>query len=132
MSQPIMRLFATVVLLFAVLVVWTSRWSVLDAKDLRDNALNKRPLLAQLHVKRGAIKAGDGSVLARSVRGRTARRRAYPAGSLFGHPVGHAIIALSSCPGSSAIATTSCPGQATSSARSPTSCRESAGRATRS
>jgi penicillin-binding protein A len=94
-SQPIMRLFATIVLLFAILVVWTSKWSVLDAKDLRDNALNKRPLLAQLHIKRGAIKAGDGAVLARSVRGPGGTfRRTYPTGSLFGHPVGYANLAL--------------------------------------
>jgi peptidoglycan glycosyltransferase len=99
-SAPIMRLFATIVLLFAILVVWTSRWSVLDAKDLRDNALNKRPLLAQLHVKRGAIKAGDGSVLARSVRGPGGTfKRSYPAGSLFGHPVGYAIVALNQLAG---------------------------------
>jgi peptidoglycan glycosyltransferase len=90
-----MRLFGTIVLLFAILVFWTSRWSILDAKDLRDNALNKRPLFAQLHVKRGAIKAGDGAVLARSVRGpRGTYRRTYPTGSLFGHPVGYANIAL--------------------------------------
>jgi len=100
MSQPIMRLFATIVLLFAILVVWTSRWSVFDAKALRDNALNKRPLLAQLHVKRGAIKAADGTVLARSVRGPGGTyRRAYPAGSLFGHPVGYAIVALNQLAG---------------------------------
>ena len=100
MSAPIMRLFATIVLLFAILVVWTSRWSVLDAKDLRDNALNKRPLLAQLHVKRGAIKAGDGSVLARSVRGPGGTYgRTYPTGSLFGHPVGYAIVALNQLAG---------------------------------
>jgi peptidoglycan glycosyltransferase len=100
MSGPIMRLFATIVLLFAILVIWTSRWSVLDAKDLRDNALNKRPLLAQLHVKRGAIKAGDGSVLARSVRGPGGTyRRAYPAAALFGHPVGYAIVALNQLAG---------------------------------
>ncbi|MBS1869798.1 MAG: penicillin-binding protein 2 [Actinobacteria bacterium] len=100
MSQPIMRLFATIVLLFAILVVGTSRWSVFDAKALRDNALNKRPLLAQLHVKRGAIKAADGSVLARSVRGQGGTyRRSYPAGSLFGHPVGYAIVALNQLAG---------------------------------
>ncbi|HET6448662.1 MAG TPA: penicillin-binding protein 2 [Conexibacter sp.] len=100
MSAPIMRLFATIVLLFAILVFWTSRWSVLDAKDLRDNALNKRPLLAQLHVKRGAIKAADGSVLARSVRGPGGTfKRAYPAGTLFGHPVGYAIVALNQLAG---------------------------------
>jgi peptidoglycan glycosyltransferase len=100
MSQPIMRLFATIVLLFAILVVWTSRWSVFEAEALRDNALNKRPLLAQLHVKRGAIKAGDGSLLARSVRGPGGTyRRAYPTGSLFAHPVGHAVIALNQLSG---------------------------------
>jgi peptidoglycan glycosyltransferase len=100
MSQPIMRLFATIVLLFAILVVWTSRWAVLDAKDLRDNALNKRPLLAALHVKRGAIKAADGSLLARSVRGQGGTfKRAYPAGDLFGHPVGYAIVALNQLAG---------------------------------
>lgn len=100
MSQPIMRLFATFVLLFAILVVWTSRWSVFEAKALRDDALNKRPLLAQLHVKRGAIKAADGAVLARSVRAqRGTYRRTYPAGSLFGHPVGYANIALNQLSG---------------------------------
>ena len=95
MSTPIMRLFATIVLLFGVLVLWTSKWSVLEAKDLRDNALNKRPLFAQLRIERGAVKAADGSVIARSVRGpRGTYRRTYPAGSLFGHPVGYANLAL--------------------------------------
>jgi peptidoglycan glycosyltransferase len=94
-STPIMRLFAFVVLLFLVLVAWTSRWSVFEAKALRDNALNKRPLFAALHVKRGAILAADGTVLARSVRGpRGTYVRAYPTGDLFGHPVGYANLAL--------------------------------------
>lgn len=95
MTKPILRLFATIVLLFAVLVIWTTRWSVLEAKDLRDNALNKRPLFAQLHVKRGPIRAAGGAVLARSVRGQgDTYRRTYPTGALFGHPVGYANIAL--------------------------------------
>jgi penicillin-binding protein A len=95
MSAPIMRLFAVIVLLFAVLVVWTSRWSVFEAKALRDSSLNKRPLFAALHVERGAILAADGSQLARSVRGpRGTFRRIYPPGSLFGHPVGYANLVL--------------------------------------
>jgi peptidoglycan glycosyltransferase len=95
MSKPILRLFVTIVLLFAVLVVWTSRWSVFEADALRDDALNKRPLFALLHVKRGAIRAADGSVLARSVRAeRGTYRRTYPTGALFGHPVGYANVAL--------------------------------------
>lgn len=95
MSTPIYRLFATIVLLFALLVVWTTRWSVLEAKDLRDNALNKRPLFAQLRIERGPIRAADGTALARSVRGqRDTYRRVYPTGALFGHPVGYANVAL--------------------------------------
>ena len=95
MSTPIMRLFATVVLLFALLVAWTSKWSVFDAKALRDNPHNVRPLLVQLHVKRGAITAADGTVLARSVHGpRGTYGRTYPTGSLFGHPVGYANVSL--------------------------------------
>lgn len=95
MSKPILRLFLTIVVLFAVLVVWTTRWTVLEAKDLRDNALNKRPLFAQLYIKRGAIRSADGAVLARSVRGRGGiYRRTYPTGSLFGHPVGYANLTL--------------------------------------
>ena len=95
MSQPIMKLFAVIVLLFAILVGFTSRWSVFEAKALRDNSLNKRPLFAALHVKRGEILAADGSALARSVRGPGGTyRRTYPTGSLFGHPVGYANLAL--------------------------------------
>jgi penicillin-binding protein A len=95
MSGPIMRLFAAIVVLFLVLVGFTSRWTVFEAKGLRANALNKRPLFAALHVKRGAILADDGTVLARSVRGpRGTYRRSYPLASLFGHPLGYANIAL--------------------------------------
>jgi peptidoglycan glycosyltransferase len=111
-STPIMRLFAAVVLLFAILVIWTSRWSVLDAKDLHDNALNARPLFAQLRVQRGAIEAADGTLLARSVRGpRGTYRRTYPTGSLFGHPVGYANIALQQLSGIERYRNTELSGQ---------------------
>ena len=92
MNVAIMRLFGAVVLLFLILVAWTSRWSVFEAQALRDNPLDKRPLFAALRVKRGAIRAADGTVLARSVRARRGDiwERDYPTGSLFGHPVGYA------------------------------------------
>lgn len=92
MNVAIMRLFGAVVVLFLILVAWTSRWSVFEAQALRDNSLDKRPLFAALRVKRGAIRAADGTVLARSVRARRGDiwERDYPTGSLFGHPVGYA------------------------------------------
>jgi penicillin-binding protein A len=93
MFAPIYRLYVLVVALFALLVVFTSRWSVFEAKSLRDHPLNRRQLLEQARIKRGEIKAADGTVLARSVRrsdGTYTRR--YPEGDLFSHAVGYSFI----------------------------------------
>jgi peptidoglycan glycosyltransferase len=93
-SGPIVRLFWVIVLLFALLVVFTSRWTVFEASSLNDNPLNVRTLLDELQVKRGRILADDGTVLARSVPapdhtwGRT-----YPTGPLFAHAIGYSIAA---------------------------------------
>jgi peptidoglycan glycosyltransferase len=91
-KPQITRLFGLIVLLFAVLIVFTSRWTVIDASSLQNNSLNKLPLLSELRIKRGQILADDGSVLARSVPapGQT-WSRAYPQGSLFAQPIGYSI-----------------------------------------
>jgi penicillin-binding protein A len=89
-NQPIIRLFGLVVVLFALLIVFTSRWAVFDATSLNDNTLNKRGVLEAARIKRGLIRSGDGSVLARSVKqsGGLYERR-YPTGDLFAHAVGY-------------------------------------------
>jgi peptidoglycan glycosyltransferase len=89
-NQPIIRLFGLVVVLFAVLVAFTSRWAVFDSKSLNDNALNKRGVLEAAKIKRGLIRAGDGTVLARSIKqSGGVYQRIYPTGSLFSHAVGY-------------------------------------------
>ncbi len=92
MSAPIARLFGFIVLLFALLIVWTSRWTVFEASSLNNNPLNHRTLLDELKIKRGRILADDGTVLARSVpaAGHT-WSRSYPTGSLFAQAVGYSI-----------------------------------------
>lgn len=94
MSRPIARLFVLVLVLFAALIAFTSRWTVFDASALCHQALNHRSLIRELRVPRGSITAADGTVLARSVRaqGKT-YRRVYPQGELFGHPVGYSDVA---------------------------------------
>ena len=53
MNAPIGRLFGLVLVLFALLVAFTSRWTVFEAEALRDNGNNRRELLAeQLHQAR--------------------------------------------------------------------------------
>ena len=91
MKAPITRLFGTVILLFAVLVGFTSYWSVFDAKALRDEPLNHRDELQEQRIPRGSIRTADGEVIARSTKqpDKSYRRR-YPLGDLFGHPVGYA------------------------------------------
>jgi peptidoglycan glycosyltransferase len=95
MNRPIIRLYALVGVLFAVLVAFTSRWTVFEAASLRNNPLNRRALLEQQRVNRGLILADDGTVLARSVRvqGGVYERR-YPQGELFAHAIGYSYIDL--------------------------------------
>jgi peptidoglycan glycosyltransferase len=89
-NRPIVRLYGFVVVLFVLLVAFTSRWTVFEASSLRANKLNKRGLLQQQRIDRGEILAANGTVLARSVRGREGTfTRTYPTGSEFTHAVGY-------------------------------------------
>jgi len=89
-NRPIIRLYGLVVLLFALLVAFTSRWTIFEASSLRANGLNARTLLEQQRIARGPILAADGTVLARSVRGSEgAYERTYPSGEQFGAAIGY-------------------------------------------
>jgi penicillin-binding protein A len=92
-NRPIVRLYGLVVLLFALLVAFTSRWTIFEASSLRSNPLNARALLEQERIARGKILAADGTVLAHSVRGtRGTYERSYPKGEEFAHAVGFSYI----------------------------------------
>jgi penicillin-binding protein A len=89
-NRPIIRLFGLVVLLFALLLAFTSRWTIFEAASLRDNSLNKRAVLEQQHIDRGPIVAADGTVLAHSLRrAEGIYERTYPTGGLFANTVGY-------------------------------------------
>jgi peptidoglycan glycosyltransferase len=92
-NAPVLRLFGLVVVLFGVLVFFTSRWTVFDAEKLRDNPKNARAVLEEQKIRRGTIRAADGTVLARSVPqpGDTWSRR-YPTDDLFAHAVGYSFV----------------------------------------
>jgi penicillin-binding protein A len=93
-NVPIARLFAVIVVLFTLLVVWTSRWTVFQAGALNNDVLNRRTLIDELKIKRGRIIADDGTVLARSVSGPAGTfTRFYPTSNLFAHAVGYSIAA---------------------------------------
>jgi peptidoglycan glycosyltransferase len=90
----IRQLFGLIIVLFGVLVGFTSYWSVFDADGLKANSANEpRLLLEEQRIRRGLIFARDGTVLARNrVTGRGATRfyrRVYPTGPLFSHVVGY-------------------------------------------
>jgi len=93
MFAPIYRLYVLFVALFGVLVFATSWWTVFGAESLRENTANRRPLLEQARIKRGLIKAADGTVLARSVqRADDTWTRRYPQGTLLSHVVGYSFL----------------------------------------
>jgi penicillin-binding protein A len=98
MNQPIVRLFGLVVVMFALLLAFTSRWTVFEAASLRGSPLNARGLLEQQRIDRGPILAADGTVLARSLLSAGANRsegvyeRSYPTGERFAQAVGYSYI----------------------------------------
>jgi peptidoglycan glycosyltransferase len=100
MNRPIMRLYGVVVVLFALLIVFTSRWAVFDSKALQANVLNKRTLIDEERIKRGRILADDGTVLAESVPkpGGVWGRR-YPTGPLFAQAIGYSNLAFGEAAG---------------------------------
>ena len=97
MNRQIVQLFAVVGVLFALLVAFTSRWTVFEAKSLENNQANRRPLIEEEKIPRGLIYARDGrTVIARNrAEGRAEDRiytRLYPTGGLFAHPIGYSFI----------------------------------------
>ena len=96
MNVPIRRLMAAVLILFALLVWFTSKWSVFDAEELQAKTENKRPLFEAQQIKRGKITTSDGQVIANSTRVGDNESyqyvRRYPQGSLFGNPIGYSFI----------------------------------------
>ena len=96
MNRQIIKLFAFIVVLFGVLVGFTSYWSVWDAKALKEQDANKRPLFEAQQVHRGRILTADGTVIAASrPQGHGANLRYirhYPEGALFGHPIGYSFM----------------------------------------
>ncbi|HEV2074950.1 MAG TPA: penicillin-binding protein 2 [Thermoleophilaceae bacterium] len=96
MNRSIARIFGLFTLLFAVLIGFTSEWSVFEADALEDNTANRRPLLEASQVPRGEILAADGTKLAvpEQIEGGESPRftRRYPEGSLFSHSVGYFFI----------------------------------------
>jgi peptidoglycan glycosyltransferase len=92
MSAQVTRVFLVIVGLFALLFVFTTRWTVIDASKLANNSLNVRTLIDEMKIRRGRILADNGTVLARSVAGPDHTwRRSYPTGPLFAQAIGYSI-----------------------------------------
>ena len=92
MSEQITRLFVVIAVLFGLLLVFTTRWTVVDASKLTSNPLNVRTLIDEMKIKRGRILADNGEVLARSVPGPDQTwNRSYPTGPLFAQAIGYSI-----------------------------------------
>jgi penicillin-binding protein A len=100
-NLQIARLFTFIVVLFGLLVVFTSRWTVFEADSLENQSIdgqrvNQRPLLEQQQVPRGVIRAADGTRLANNRKKGSGQtriyERRYPQGSVFAHTVGYSYI----------------------------------------
>jgi peptidoglycan glycosyltransferase len=97
LNRQIRQVYALFVVLFALLVGFTSYWAVLDAEGLEDNPNNRRALIEEQTIPRGLIFARDGRT--RLAVNRAEQRgdtrvfvREYPTGGLFAHPIGYSFL----------------------------------------
>ncbi len=97
MNAQIRQVYGLFVVLFALLIGFTSYWAVLDANGLESNPDNRRALIKEQSIPRGKIFARDGRTeiaINRSERRADTRVfiREYPQRGLFAHPVGYSFI----------------------------------------
>jgi len=93
MNRQIARLALVALGLIAALIVATTYWQTWAAAGLADRQDNEIQRVAQFSIKRGLIRAADGTILAsnrkRRVNGQTLYFRRYPQGGLYSHVVGY-------------------------------------------
>jgi penicillin-binding protein A len=93
MNRQIARLGLVGVGLVAALIVATTYWQTWATAGLADRQDNEIQRVAQFSIKRGLIRAADGTILAtnrkKRVAGQTLYFRRYPQHGLFAHIVGY-------------------------------------------
>jgi penicillin-binding protein A len=92
-NRQIARLGLVGVALVAALIVATTYWQTWASAGLADRQDNEIQRVAQFSIKRGLIRAADGTILAsnriKKVGGQKLYLRRYPQGGLFSHVVGY-------------------------------------------
>ena len=93
MNRQIARLAVIGLGLIAALIIATTYWQTWAAARLADRQDNAIQRVAQFSIKRGQIRAADGTILAtnrrKRVNGQTLYFRRYPQRGLFAHVVGY-------------------------------------------
>jgi peptidoglycan glycosyltransferase len=93
MNRQIARLALVGLGLVAALIVATTYWQTWATAGLADRQDNEIQRVAQFSIKRGLIRAADGTILAtnrrKRVAGQTLYLRRYPQRGLFAHIVGY-------------------------------------------
>jgi peptidoglycan glycosyltransferase len=93
-NRQLSRVFMIFAVAFGLLVLWTGYWQIWAEPGLRTHRDNLAQVIHELSIKRGEIRAADGTVLARNRKrrtkdGRTIYLRVYPTRSMFAAPVGY-------------------------------------------
>jgi peptidoglycan glycosyltransferase len=92
-NKHIARLALVGVALLTALIVATTYWQTWASAGLADRQDNEIQRVAQFSIKRGLIRAADGTILAsnriKKANGQKLYFRRYPQGGLFSHAVGY-------------------------------------------
>jgi penicillin-binding protein A len=92
-NRQITKLAVAAMILLAALIVGTTYWQTWASASLAEKQDNAIQRVAQFRIKRGIIRAADGTVLAANVRrkvaGQTLYFRTYPTHGLFAQLIGY-------------------------------------------
>src|SRR5690348_10680555 len=93
MNRQITKLALLGIALLTALIAATTYWQTWASAGLADRQDNAIQRVAQFSIRRGVIRAADGTILAsnriKKVGGQKLYLRRYPQGSLFAHLVGY-------------------------------------------
>ena len=89
LNKRIITVMVTVLMLFLILVIYLTYFTLFQAPDIVNSSYNQRVWEKEERILRGTIYDRNGAVLAESKQTGDNQQRIYPHGSLYAHTIGY-------------------------------------------
>ena len=89
LNKRIITVMAAVLLLFLIIVVYLTYFTLFNASEIINSSYNQRSWEKEQRILRGTIYDRSGIVLAKSEDAEKGQKRVYPQGELYAHTIGY-------------------------------------------